>query len=75
MSTYVIGDIHGCFESLQSLLSQIPLKSDDQLWCVGDLINRGPQSLQVLQWAKKMIPGYRLSWVTMNLFFSLPIRG
>ena len=62
MSTYVIGDIHGCFESLQSLLSQIPLKNDDQLWCVGDLINRGPQSLQVLQWAKK-----NDSWVQVVL--------
>ena len=46
MSTYVVGDIQGCYKPLKKLLKKINfLKSKDQLWCVGDLINRGPDSL------------------------------
>ncbi len=62
MSTYVLGDIHGCFDSLQNLLSLLPLNKGDQLWCVGDLINRGPDSLKVLQWAQN-----NDSWVQIIL--------
>jgi bis(5'-nucleosyl)-tetraphosphatase (symmetrical) len=52
MSTYVIGDIHGCWQTLQRLLERIgwdPIQ--DELRLVGDLVNRGPQSLEVLRWA------------------------
>jgi bis(5'-nucleosyl)-tetraphosphatase (symmetrical) len=51
MATYVIGDIHGCMDSLQSLLTEIAFGSQDNLWLVGDLVNRGPKSLEVLRWA------------------------
>lgn len=51
MSVYAIGDIQGCFESLQCLLKKIDFNSDkDQLWLVGDLINRGPASLATLRY-------------------------
>lgn len=50
MSTYAIGDIQGCFESLQCLLKKIRFNPDkDQLWLVGDLVNRGPDSLSTLR--------------------------
>lgn len=55
MSTYVIGDVHGCFEELQSLLQLINFNSqNDVLWFTGDLVNRGPHSLEVLRFLFKL---------------------
>lgn len=51
MATYAIGDIQGCYRSLQALLAKIRHKpSADRLLLVGDLVNRGPGSLEVLRW-------------------------
>ena len=50
MATYAIGDIQGCYESLQCLLEKIAFNPEvDTLWLVGDLINRGPDSLATLR--------------------------
>lgn len=55
MATYVIGDVHGCFDSLQALLERMPRHPDrDRMWMVGDLVNRGPRSLETLRWARGM---------------------
>ena len=54
MSIYAIGDLQGCFYSLQSLLDAVSFnKREDELWLVGDLINRGQCSLEVLDWCYK----------------------
>jgi bis(5'-nucleosyl)-tetraphosphatase (symmetrical) len=51
MATYAIGDIQGCYESLQCLLKKIAFNpGEDTLWLVGDLINRGPDSLATLRY-------------------------
>ncbi len=51
MATYAIGDIQGCYHSFQSLLKRITFnQATDSLWLVGDIINRGTGSLEVLRW-------------------------
>ena len=50
MSTYVIGDVHGCYKTLRNLLNTMAFQAKrDTLWLTGDLVNRGPQSLEVLK--------------------------
>lgn len=46
--TIVVGDIHGCFEELQTLLSQINFQEKDELISIGDLVDRGPNPREVV---------------------------
>lgn len=55
MTTFVIGDLHGCLTPLERLLDKIHFTpGTDKLWFVGDLINRGPQSLETLRFVKSL---------------------
>jgi bis(5'-nucleosyl)-tetraphosphatase (symmetrical) len=50
MSTYLIGDIHGCLDELKALLTRVEFNPlQDTLWLTGDLVARGPASLDVLR--------------------------
>ncbi|WP_163832390.1 symmetrical bis(5'-nucleosyl)-tetraphosphatase [Spartinivicinus ruber] len=51
MATYVIGDIQGCFYQLKCVLKKASFNpAEDKLWVVGDLVNRGPASLETLRY-------------------------
>ncbi|MDX8410947.1 MAG: symmetrical bis(5'-nucleosyl)-tetraphosphatase [Mariprofundaceae bacterium] len=55
MAVYAVGDIQGCYDALRCLLDRIDFDpAHDQLWCVGDLVNRGPDSLGVLRHLKSL---------------------
>lgn len=50
MAVYAVGDIQGCHDELRHALDKVAFDpADDLLWCVGDLVNRGPKSLEVLR--------------------------
>jgi len=55
MAVYAVGDIQGCYEPLKKLLKLVKFNpAKDTLWCVGDLVNRGPDSLKTLRFLKSL---------------------
>lgn len=61
MSTYLIGDVHGCYDELKSLLAQAAFDPEhDRLWLTGDLVARGPASLDVLRFVRSLGPAVRM---------------
>jgi bis(5'-nucleosyl)-tetraphosphatase (symmetrical) len=55
MATYAIGDIQGCFDTFLRLLAAIDFNPNrDRLWLTGDLVNRGPSSLETLRYVKSL---------------------
>ncbi len=53
MRTIIVGDVHGCREELEALLDRVAFASGDRLIFVGDLVARGPDSLGVLDVARR----------------------
>ncbi|MFZ9709384.1 MAG: symmetrical bis(5'-nucleosyl)-tetraphosphatase [Steroidobacteraceae bacterium] len=58
MTRLAVGDVQGCLEELRALLVRCDYRSDrDELWFVGDLVNRGPDSLGVLRFVRSLGDG------------------
>ncbi|XOD69955.1 MAG: bis(5'-nucleosyl)-tetraphosphatase (symmetrical) ApaH [Sodalis sp. (in: enterobacteria)] len=61
MSTYLIGDIHGCYDELQIILERVQFNAtEDTLWLTGDLVARGPGSLEVLRLVRSLGDSVRM---------------
>ncbi len=57
MATYFIGDVHGCFRTLERLLARLNWTRGDRVFLTGDLVNGGPESAEVLRWARENAAG------------------
>ncbi len=76
MATYAIGDIQGCLKPLQCLLEQIQFNPvQDKLWLAGDLINRGPQSLETLRYLYSLRDSLEIVLGNHDLHFIAVYRG
>lgn len=50
MRTIFIGDVHGCIDELRAMVRKLAVAQDDRVICIGDLINKGPDSAAVLRY-------------------------
>ena len=46
---YIVSDLHGCFEQYQELLAKIDFSETDELYVLGDVVDRGPEPIRILQ--------------------------
>ena len=60
MANLIIGDIHGCYDEFMRLLEKADFSSSDTLWLTGDLVARGPKSLEVIRFVKQNSEQIRL---------------
>lgn len=76
MTTYAVGDLQGCLQPLQCLLEKVAFDPlHDQLWAAGDIVNRGPQSLETLRFVKQLGPAFKMVLGNHDLHLLATARG
>ena len=55
MATWVVGDIHGCYDDFMKLLNNKEIKTEDTIILIGDIVDRGPDSYKMIKWAMNNI--------------------
>lgn len=66
MSTYVMSDIHGCYDELMTMLRKIKFSAEDKLIIAGDYIDRGTQNYEMLKWIESM-PDMLKIWIASSI--------
>ncbi len=67
MATWVVGDIHGCYNEFMTLLENPEIKKEDTIILIGDIIDRGPDSLKMMKWAMENVtPDGRFQMICGN---------
>ena len=72
MSTYVIGDIHGCYDDLMRLFDMLELSSNDRVYFVGDYIDRGRQNLEMLRFIESRPGSFHMIQGNHDLISEMP---
>jgi bis(5'-nucleosyl)-tetraphosphatase (symmetrical) len=76
MATYAVGDIQGCYDQLMRLLDKVNFDpTRDRLWSVGDIINRGPKSLETLRVLKALGSAFTMVLGNHDLHFVAMATG